>query len=55
MTNERFKDQTAIITGGADGLGLHIATRLTREGARVWIVDRDEELGAAAAKRIGCE
>jgi 3-oxoacyl-[acyl-carrier protein] reductase len=55
MTNERFKDQTAIITGGADGLGLHIATRLTREGARVWIVDRDEELGAAAAERIGCE
>jgi len=55
MTNERFKDQTAIITGGADGLGLHIASRLTREGARVWIVDRDEELGAAAAKRIGCE
>ena len=55
MTNERFKDQTAIITGGADGLGLHIAKRLTREGARVWIVDRDEELGAAAAKRIGCE
>jgi 3-oxoacyl-[acyl-carrier protein] reductase len=55
MTNERFKDQTAIITGGADGLGLHIATRLTREGARVWIVDRDEELGNAAAKRIGCE
>jgi 3-oxoacyl-[acyl-carrier protein] reductase len=55
MTNERFKNQIAIITGGADGLGLHIATRLTREGARVWIVDRDEELGAAAAKRIGCE
>jgi 3-oxoacyl-[acyl-carrier protein] reductase len=55
MTNERFKDQTAIITGGADGLGLHIATRLTREGARVWIVDRDEELGNAAAERIGCE
>ncbi len=55
MTNERFKNQIAIITGGADGLGLHIATRLTREGARVWIVDRDEELGAAAAERIGCE
>jgi len=55
MTNERFKDQTAIITGGADGLGLHIATRLSKEGARVWIVDRDEELGVAAAKRIGCE
>jgi NAD(P)-dependent dehydrogenase (short-subunit alcohol dehydrogenase family) len=55
MTNERFKDQIAIITGGADGLGLHIATRLVKEGARVWIVDRDEELGKAAAERLGCE
>ncbi|MFT6182434.1 MAG: 3-oxoacyl-[acyl-carrier protein] reductase [Akkermansiaceae bacterium] len=55
MTNERFKDQIAIITGGADGLGLHIATRLVKEGARVWIVDRDEELGEAAAERLGCE
>ena len=55
MTNERFKDQTAIITGGADGLGLHIATRLAEEGAQVWIVDRDEALGMAAAERIGCE
>ncbi len=55
MTNERFKDQVAIITGGADGLGLHIATRLIQEGARVWIVDRDQELGTAAAERLGCE
>lgn len=55
MTNARFNDQTAIITGGADGLGLHIATRLAKEGARVWIVDRDENLGAAAAAQIGCE
>jgi NAD(P)-dependent dehydrogenase (short-subunit alcohol dehydrogenase family) len=55
MTNERFKDQIAIITGGADGLGLHIATRLVKEGARVWMVDRDEELGEAAAERLGCE
>ncbi len=55
MTNKRFKDQTAIITGGADGLGLHIAARLAQEGAQVWIVDRDQELGTAAAERIGCE
>jgi len=55
MTNERFKNQTAIITGGADGLGLHIAARLADEGARVWIADRDQEKGTAAAKKIGCE
>jgi NAD(P)-dependent dehydrogenase (short-subunit alcohol dehydrogenase family) len=55
MTSERFKDQIAIITGGADGLGLHIAARLANEGARVWIADRDLEKGAAAAAKIGCE
>ena len=55
MTSERFKDQVAIITGGADGLGLHIATRMIAEGAQVWIVDRDEELGKTAAARLGCE
>ena len=47
MTNERFRNQTAIITGGADGLGLHIAARLADEGARVWIADRDQEKGTA--------
>ncbi len=35
MTSGRFNDQIAIITGGADGLGLQIATRLTEEGAQV--------------------
>lgn len=55
MSSERFKGQTAVITGGADGLGLHIATRLAAEGARVWIVDLDQELGTAAAEKIGCE
>lgn len=55
MSNERFKGQTAIITGGADGLGLHIAARLSSEGARVWIADRDEEKGTAAAEQLGCE
>ena len=37
----RFKNQTAIVTGGADGLGKGIALRLGREGARVAILDRD--------------
>lgn len=55
MIKERFKEQTAIITGGADGLGLHIATRLAAEGGRVWIADRDADLGEAAARKIGCE
>ena len=38
---ERFADQVAIVTGGADGIGREVATRLAREGARVTIFDVD--------------
>jgi len=45
---ERFQDQTAIITGGAQGLGLGIAERMGSEGARIALVDRNEkQLGVA--------
>jgi 2-dehydro-3-deoxy-L-rhamnonate dehydrogenase (NAD+) len=39
MTNFRFKNQIAIVTGGADGIGREIARRLAAEGARVTIFD----------------
>ena len=41
MTGQRFENQTAIITGGARGIGLAIAQRLESEGARVslWEID----------------
>ena len=45
---ERFQDQTVIVTGGAQGLGLGIAERLGSEGARIALVDRNEkQLGVA--------
>jgi 2-dehydro-3-deoxy-L-rhamnonate dehydrogenase (NAD+) len=37
--SEQFKDQVAIITGGASGIGLAIAKKLHGEGVRVAIVD----------------
>ena len=37
----RFQGQVAIVTGGADGIGKVIATRLSDEGARVIIFDRN--------------
>jgi 3-oxoacyl-[acyl-carrier protein] reductase len=44
----RFEGQVAVVTGGATGLGEHIAQRLGSEGARVQIFDRDaERLGQA--------
>ena len=49
----RFKDQIAIITGAASGLGLAIATKLQTEGARVALLDLNEAgLGDAVSFAI---
>ncbi len=37
----RFSGQTAIVTGGARGIGLAIAQRLADEGCRIVVWDRD--------------
>ncbi|MFL5254569.1 MAG: SDR family NAD(P)-dependent oxidoreductase [Rhodopila sp.] len=42
MTN-RFEGRTAIVTGGASGIGAGIATRLAAEGARLSLWDMDAE------------
>jgi len=45
--------QTAVITGGAQGLGLAIAERFVAEGARVVLGDLNLEATQAAAERLG--
>jgi NAD(P)-dependent dehydrogenase (short-subunit alcohol dehydrogenase family) len=47
-----IKGQSAIVTGGASGLGEATAEALARAGARVTIVDVDETRGAAVAQRL---
>jgi 2-dehydro-3-deoxy-L-rhamnonate dehydrogenase (NAD+) len=46
--NYRFKDQVAIVTGAASGLGLAIAKRLASEGAKVAMLDMSRNLHAVA-------
>lgn len=48
----RVQDKVAIVTGAASGLGLASSRRLAQEGARVVLVDINEEQGTAAAGDI---
>ncbi|HET9078211.1 MAG TPA: 3-hydroxybutyrate dehydrogenase [Acidimicrobiales bacterium] len=47
--------RTALVTGGASGIGLACAARLVAAGARVTMVDIDGERMADQAGRIGAE
>jgi len=49
----RFAGRTAIITGGASGLGLETARRITAEGGKVSLWDVNAEALAAAKKETG--
>jgi 2-dehydro-3-deoxy-L-rhamnonate dehydrogenase (NAD+) len=48
-----FAGRNAIVTGGAQGIGLAIVERLVASGARVRIWDRDEKLLAKAVAKLG--
>jgi 3-oxoacyl-[acyl-carrier protein] reductase len=52
MTSD-VQDRVAIVTGGARGIGLAVATRLAADGARVAIADIDAAAASEAAHTLG--
>jgi Dehydrogenases with different specificities (related to short-chain alcohol dehydrogenases) len=51
----RLSGKAALVTGGAQGLGLAVARRLASEGAIVYIGDLNAELGRRSASLLGEE
>ena len=42
MQTDTFKDKVVIVTGGANGIGRCIADEFRNEGARVYVIDKQE-------------
>ena len=53
MNQLDLKGRNAVVTGGAAGIGLAIASRLAASGARLALWDRDATALAAAARSLG--
>jgi 3-oxoacyl-[acyl-carrier protein] reductase len=52
MSNKRFENQVAIVTGAGRGIGEAIAKRLAAEGAKIAVVSRTESNSARTADAI---
>jgi len=50
---DRLTGKTALVTGGAAGIGRTVADRFAAEGARVVYADRDGEAASTAAASVG--
>src|SRR5262245_27062555 len=52
MSALRLRNKTAIVTGGASGIGRAIALRFAREGARVHVLDVAEDAARKVVQEI---
>lgn len=53
MSMQGIEGKVAVITGGAGGIGVAVGARLVAEGAKVVLIDIDDEAVSAAAERLG--
>ncbi|MET0418665.1 MAG: SDR family NAD(P)-dependent oxidoreductase, partial [Actinoplanes sp.] len=52
LTVPKLTGKLAVVTGGSDGLGLGLATRLAQAGAEVVLPVRNPAKGAAALETV---
>lgn len=52
-STKRFEGQVALVTGGSDGIGRHVALRLQTEGAKVVVMDLTETKESTPTASIG--
>jgi NAD(P)-dependent dehydrogenase (short-subunit alcohol dehydrogenase family) len=52
---KELKNKTALVTGGASGIGYACAEIFARAGAKVWIADANAEAGSKAARKLKAE
>ena len=52
---KRFEGMTAVVTGGASGIGLGVGKRIAAEGGRVTIWDQDPARLKAAVAEVGAQ
>lgn len=49
----KLKDQVAIVTGGAQGIGMACVERFVEDGCRVAVLDANSEKGSELVSRLG--